>query len=203
MKIKAYILAVLILTLPLALVTAKSSTESSKYDQYQVKAVFLYNFIKFTDWPEEKITQNSDSVKIGVIGKSPFGDHLELIAGKQAKGKKIAIKLFKSLKKWDKSETKDNFNALKRCHLLFICSSEKENLKEISNSIKNYYVLTVSDIDGFLETGGVIKFSVVDEKVYFEVNIIAAKQAELKLRSKFLRLAKRVMKEEPPQNTKS
>ena len=131
MKIKAYILAVLILTLPLALVTAKSSTESSKYDQYQVKAVFLYNFIKFTDWPEEKITQNSDSVKIGVIGKSPFGDHLELIAGKQAKGKKIAIKLFKSLKKWDKSETKDNFNALKRCHLLFICSSEKENLKEI------------------------------------------------------------------------
>ncbi|MCK4752027.1 MAG: YfiR family protein [Planctomycetes bacterium] len=203
MKIKAYILAVLILTLPLALVTAKSSTESSKYDQYQVKAVFLYNFIKFTDWPEEKITQNSDSVKIGVIGKSPFGDHLELIAGKQAKGKKIAIKLFKSLKKWDKSETKDNFNALKRCHLLFICSSEKENLKEISNSIKNYYVLTVSDIDGFLETGGVIKFSVVDEKVYFEINIIAAKQAELKLRSKFLRLAKRVMKEEPPQNTKS
>ena len=180
---------------------APSESETSR--EYQIKAAFLFNFFKFIDWPEEKITNRNESFIICIIGEDPFGKSLEPVKEKEVKGRKVVIKYLKDLKeleisdKKDKSETKNTIEALRKCHLLFICSSEKRNLATIIEGLKEAPVLTVGETAGFLESGGVINFLMEDKKVCFEINNFAAKQGKLKIRSKLLRLARRVVEEEP------
>jgi Holliday junction resolvasome RuvABC DNA-binding subunit len=79
---------------------------------------------------------------------------------------------------------------------LFICSSEQKNLKEIIDLLKDHSVLTVADMQGFLESGGIVNFVIEENKVGFEINIAAAEHAKLKIRSQLLRLAKRIVEED-------
>ena len=80
--------------------------------------------------------------------------------------------------------------------MLFISSSEKEHLKEIVNLVKDGSVLTVGEMAGFMEAGGIINFVMDKKKVRFEINNAAAKRSKLKLRSGLLKLAKRVIRQE-------
>ena len=172
-------------------------TEQSR--EYQLKAAFLYNFIKFADWPAERIPDNNEPIILGIIGKDPFGKAFEPIKDKLVKSKKVVVKRFKPLQQLkdaagdDKAQMQKHIDGLKKCHVLFVCSSEKKSLKEIITLIKNHPVLTVGETQGFLEAGGITNFLMEENKVRFEVSVVAAKQAKLKIRSQLLRLAKRVV----------
>lgn len=208
MKNKVYILVILILFAAL-FATPAMAADSKLNREQQIKAAFIYNFIKFVDWPKEKIADSND-ITIGIIGKNPFGNAFEAVKGKEIKNNKLVIKYFPQLEQYKakhkdeyKDEYKDKYQgALKKCYILFICSSEKEHLKEIINFIKGSSVLTIGDMDGFLAAGGVIKFTMEEKKVRFEINVTAAKRAKLKIRSQLLRLAKRVVEEKPPEDKK-
>jgi hypothetical protein len=209
MRSKAYILIVLALVLFVAPIAAKAQTDSTQSREYQIKAAFLYNFIKFVDWPKEKIADSNEPITIGIIGKDPFGNAFEPLKAKKVKGRSVVIKRFESFKELKKSSEKDKtelsrqIESLKKCHLLFICSSEKENSGKIIEALKGSSVLTVGETAGFLKAGGIINFVMEEKKVRFEINVTAAKQAKLKIRSKLLRLAKRVIEEEPSEEAKN
>jgi len=208
MKIKVYILAVLAVALLLVSLTAKVRAESASAYEYRIKAAFLYNFLQFVDWPEEESADSNEPVTIGIIGKNPFGDAFGPIKDKKVRGKDVIIKHFKSFKKLKKStkknkpESDQQIETLTKCHLLFICSSEQKNLEEIINEVKDHDVLMVGEMEGFLEAGGIINFLIEDRKVRFEINITAAEQAKLKIRSKLLRLAKRIVEEDADRENK-
>ncbi len=201
MRIKACIFVVLALALFAAPISVQAQDDSAQNREYQVKAAFLYNFVKFVDWPKEKVADGNEPIIIGVIGKDPFGKAFDPIKNKQVKGKKVVINRFKGLEELRKSG--EQIKAIRKCYLLFICSSEKEKLREIINLVKDDSVLTVGEVKGFLETGGIINFLVEEKKVVFEINNHAAKQAKLKIRSKLLRLAKRVIPGKPSSEDKS
>lgn len=201
MRIKAYNPIVLVLALFTVAIAIGAQTDSASSREYQVKAAFLYNFIKFVDWPEEETANTNELITIGIIGKDPFGNAFEPIKDKPVKGRKVVVKWFKGLEELEKSSQKDKsqehpqIEAIRKCHLLFICPSEKERFKEIINSLKDNSVLTVADTQGFLESGGIINFVIEENKVNFEINVAAAEHAKLKIRSQLLRLAKRVVGE--------
>lgn len=201
MRIRAYNLIVLVLLVAAIAPRAKADSTSSR--EYQVKAAFLYNFIQFVDWPEEKLADGGEPIIIGIIGEDPFGDAFEPIKDKKVKGRGVVIKRFKSFEQLKKSTEKDKtksdqeIETLTKCHLLFICSSERKNLKEIINTVKDHSVLTVGEMEGFLEDGGIINWFVEERKIRFEVNVSAAQQARLEIRSKLLRLAKRIVEDTP------
>ena len=207
MRNKIYILVLLVSTAITPLDVAQASSKYNK--EYQIKAAFLYNFVKFVDWPKEKVADSNDVITIGIIGKNPFGNALDSIKGKRVKDRKVVIKRFKGFKEpgetgeKDESELRRKIEALRKCHLLFICSSEKKNLKEIMNSVKDHSVLTIGETKDFLESGGIINFLIEEKKIRFEINITAAKKAKLKIRSNLLKLAKRVVKEKPSEKAKS
>lgn len=200
MRIKPYILLLTSFSLALV-VTPQVRAESEKSKEYQIKAAFLYNFINFVDWPKEKVDDSNGLITIGIIGTDPFGKAFEPLQNKQAKGKKVHIKRFISLKESEKSD--NQIEAIKKCHLLFICRSEKQQLKKIINIVKGHSVLSVGDMNDFLESGGIINFVIDDQKVRFEINNKTAKQAKLNIRSKLLRLAKKVIEEETPDKTEN
>jgi hypothetical protein len=145
-------------------------------DEYHVKALFLYNFAKFVDWPSN---MQADPICVGVLGDDPFGELLDqTVAGKTVNGRSFVIKRLK------RSED------AKACHIVFVSGSEKKRVRPILDGLKNCGVLTVGEIQGFAADGGVINFEIVDSKVRFEVNIDAAERTGLKLSSKLLSLAK-------------
>ena len=208
-KIKT--ITLLILVLALTGIVCAAETDSTLSKEYQVKAAFIYNFIKFIDWPEtapaepdKKADEPAEPITIGIIGENPFGKAFEALAKKKIHDRQVVIKHFggfakNSTKYREGGETKykyKNAAALKACHVLFIGSSEREYCKQIIDIVKGSSVLTIGETKDFLDTGGIISFVMEQKKVRFGVNLIAAEQAELKIRSKLLRLAKKVIKKE-------
>ena len=197
MRIKVYILTVLVATLIAGPLAPQARTESAPALEYQVKAAFLLNFTKFVDWPEEKFADKNDVITIGIIGKDPFGDAFDGIEDKKVKNHKIVVKRFKNFKELagpdgeDKDRLKSEIEALRKCYMLFVCSSEKEQCEQIIQLVEGHSVLTVGEVESFMKAGGVINFFLSEGKVHFEINATLAKKAKLKIRSKLLRLAKK------------
>ncbi len=171
--------------------------------EYQIKAAFLYNFVKFTDWPgesaadsnEPNTVDSNEPITIGIIGEDPFGNAFEPVKNERIKGRKIVLKRFKGLE--ESKQSSEQIESVRKCHLLFVCRSQKEQLREIIDVVKDRPVLTVADMGGFLESGGMINFILEEKKVRFEINLAAARHAGLRINSRLLGLAKRVLREEP------
>jgi hypothetical protein len=206
MKIKAYIFVVVV---PVLFIGPKACADSAASLEYQVKAAFLYNFIKFVDWPKEKAADPNTPLTIGIIGKDPFESAFEPLQEKEARDKKVVIQRFEGFVELEKSGKKKKDQPhpksqdIQKCHLLFICSSESERIADIIASVKDHSVLTVGDVKDFLESGGIINFVMEEQKVRFEINITAARRAKLQIRSQLLRLAKRVIDEKDAEGNKN
>ncbi len=157
--------------------------ETPKVPDYQVKAVYLYNFTKFTDWPTNTFASADAPIVIGIVGDDPFGNTLDvLIKGEIVNHHPLVIKRL------------NPGDDLQSCQILFICRNEKEHLPALLQKLKGSHVLTVGDDSGFLDQGGMVNFVLVDEKVKLEINVTAAKEAGLQISSKLLKLAVRVVK---------
>jgi len=175
------LIAVLGMTLNLTS-TAGAQAGDADSSEYLIKAGFIYNFAKFVQWPSATFSQPDSPIVIGVLGADPFGNVLDRIV----EDKKIGTRGFVVKRyKWGK-DLKD----LKDCKILFVSASEKARIDEILLSVKGLPILTVGETPGFAERGGVIRFTLEDNRVRFEVNVDAAHQAELNISSRLLTLAK-------------
>lgn len=160
--------------------------------EYSLKGAYIYKFLFFVEWPEEAFV-NSDSIIIGILGKAPYASILKLKEGEIINGKKLVIKQFYN-------DTPSEL--LKSCHLLFIDPSMRIKMGQLLDSLKSHPVLTVSDIGGFGNLGGMINLVVRGDSVKFEINKAAAERVGIKVRSKLLRLAIRIIEENHAGNQK-
>ena len=203
MRTKLYNLTLLtlVMTAPFAVLSAKAGDALDR--EYQVKAAFVYNFVKFVDWPREKMADSNEPIVIGIIGSRDFIKAFDPVKHKKIKNRRISIKYFEGYEKLRKSQTGDNrqwkqkMKALKACHVLLLCSCydvRVDNSREIAEELRSLPILTVGETRNFLESGGIVNFLTEDKKVRFEINAAAAERSELRVSSQLLRLAKRVIK---------
>jgi hypothetical protein len=123
---------------------------------YKAYSLFVYNFIKYIEWPPE----SSPQFVIGVMGNSPIVSELKsLAAAKKAKGKSIVIKIINS-----PAEAAN-------CNLLYVPDSKSKYLKDYLAVINNKSILVVSEREGMAKKGAGINF-VLDENenLKFEVS---------------------------------
>jgi len=152
-------------------------------NEYQVKAAFLYNFAKFVEWPREAFKNPSDPIVIGVLGKNPFGDALAgAVAGKALGGRAFQVHEISTAQ-----QAAD-------CQIVFISSSERKRLGALLLGIGNAAVLTVGETDNFAVAGGIINFKIDAGSVRLQINIEAARKAQLHISAKLLSLAEIVEK---------
>ena len=164
-----------------------AAADSPSFSEYQVKAAFLYNFARFVEWPTNAFPDDRAPILLGIVGDDPFGGALEqLVKGKTINGRELVLKRV--------ARQQD----LREFHMLFVCSSEVRYLPQILESLKGKCVLTVGETKGFAQTGGVINFTLEENKVHFEINVDTAERSRLKISSKLLALAK-VVKDEKPE----
>jgi hypothetical protein len=152
---------------------------AGQVDEYQMKAAFLYNFAKFVEWPPHALKNPNESVVICVLGEDPFGKLLDdTVQGKTIEGHPLQLRRI--------TET----NQATGCHVVFVSVSERRRLSAILGALSATGVLTVGETEGFAALGGIINFKLENERrVRFEVNLNAAREANLKLSSKLLSLA--------------
>lgn len=178
--------------------TAMASEESVHDREYKIKAAFLGHYFSMIDWPQKAFNDKDSPFVIGILGEDPFGTTIAPVLEKTIKGRKIVLRRFGRFKADEKNKNQDTaatvtFEDLRSCHILFICSSERESILQIIEAVKSYPVLTVGDaILSFIENQGILNFIPWNEnKIGFEVNIGASKNAGLKINSEILRVAKR------------
>jgi hypothetical protein len=149
------------------------------FPEYQVKAAFLLNFIKFTDWPATAFADASSPVYICILGDDPFGSALDqVVSGETVNGRKVAVR---RIKRTPESQA---------CQVLFIVKPDKDTFKTLPGP----GVLTVGEGESFIRNGGMIAFIVENRRVRFDINQSAADAGALKLSSKLLTVARAVQK---------
>lgn len=147
------------------------------FGEYALKAAFLYNFAKFTQWPAESFQNTNGSMVVCVLGKDPFGAALDMIAGKRVKDHDVLVTRIAAV---DKSSD---------CHVVFISASEKPRLAGILDQLAKRPVLTITDMSGVSHGRGMINLKTVAEKIHFSIDTNAAQDSGLSFSSKLLALA--------------
>lgn len=172
----------------------KESGKPSK--EYQIKAAYLYNFLKTIEWPEpEENIPKSEKIILGIIGPHQFGNALNKLGAKTVKNKKLLVRHFPKLPK-NESIRKKWLQELHNCQLVYVCRSVQDQTDEILETILDQPILTVGESPRFLEAGGIINFVADSKRGGFQIDLAHAKRIGLAFSSKLLRLAERVYQEE-------
>jgi uncharacterized protein DUF4154 len=160
--------------------------QSARALEYQVKAVFLFNFAQFVGWPAGAFPDSVAPMVIGVLGNDPFGPYLdETVRGEKVHGHSLEVHRYR------------NIEEITTCHILFISPSRERRLEDVLGNLKNRAILTVGDDLGFARRGGMIRFVSEKSKIRMRINVAAATAANLTISSKLLRAAEIVTQETP------
>jgi hypothetical protein len=177
---RTYAAGVLLLALAFAGAPHQAAAGSSpRADSGEVKAVFLVNFLSFTDWPAAKLGQAPARLVIAILGDPSFAAVVEkAAAGHTVNGRPIAVQAV---------ESPDQATG---AHLVFIASSQARRLPAVLRTLGGATVLTVGDTDGFAQDGVAINLYTFDNRVRIEVNSTAAARAGVHLSANLMRLAR-------------
>jgi hypothetical protein len=161
-------------TLPLTWLTPAEAEPS----EYQVKAVFLYNFSHFVAWPTPEAGAMLRPFTICVIGADPFERNLdEAVRGEHVAERSLLVRRIR-----EPAEAVD-------CEILFIARSEGNELDKVLSAVAHRTVLTVSELEGAAQRGVMIQFVNDNNKIRLRINDESARAAGLMLSSKLLRIA--------------
>ena len=149
-----------------------------------LKAAFLYNFAKFTEWPPDVLPPGAP-IQLCVAGEPNVTSALEeATKGREVEGHRIEVR---------NRDAKGPFNS---CHVLYLEALDGKRAAELLERLKGTPVLSVSDFERFAQIGGGTQFFVEDGRMRFAVNLEATQRSKLRLSSKLLSLAK-IVKDDP------
>ena len=171
-----------LLTLVLAVTLCCWRPCASKAEEveYKVKAAFLLNFAKFVTWPAT--SKPADAFVLCIVGVDPFGTALSGIESKEIGGKKVQLRYPAA-----------NADDLGQCQMAFISQSEQKNVPRIVGLLNASPVVLVSDLEGFVESGGTVEFKDQGDPLFFLINNSKAKKQGLSVSSSLLNLAVEVL----------
>jgi len=147
--------------------------------EYQVKAAFLYNFVKYTTWPKGTFARKDAPLVLGIVGEDPFGKLIDkLLADKRAGKHPISIRRFAKAEQ------------VRGVHALFLGTMSAKSRRELLTRLKSEPVLTVADEQGHAGAKGTVAgFYRLRSKIRFEISTAALKRSGLEMSSQVLKLA--------------
>ncbi len=171
--IKKVFFIVLSLHLLCSSLTLHSSYFISPDPQSRIKAVFIYNFSKYFEWP----SNNSTQFVIGILNNERVANELKEITQNRKVGSlNVIIKNYKTVKQ------------IERCHLLYVADNTV-SIVEISKIVKKYNGIIISERPNGIQQGAIINFTVVDSKQKFELSKSNAKRSNVKVSQSLTTLA--------------
>lgn len=176
------VVAIALVTLSLTGKVATGGEDDSITQDYRLKANFLALAPEFVDWPADAAEQASQTFQICVYGAFPFGTDLaERTRKTTVRGRRVEVK-------WIHQEA-----ALRACQIVFVSQSETQEYKKLMELLRGTSALTVGETPDFIEAGGIVGLEAHASGMQIDVNLDAADRAHLRISSKLLALARRVI----------
>jgi hypothetical protein len=148
--------------------------------QYDVEAAYLVRFTEFVRFPPE--LASAPSLNICVLGDDPFWNTLKKLSKNESAGRQPI-----------RARSTQTVDDLKGCAIVFLSSSESSQMDEDLKRLEGRDLLTVSDIPGFLERGGMIQFLLEQDHVRFAINMEAVSRTRIVVSSELIKVARNVM----------
>jgi hypothetical protein len=145
----------------------------------KAKVGFIFNFTKYTDWPDNVMSSNE--LLVCSLSPQPLSGRLGALQGQQVQGRTLQLRPSARAAEWQ------------ACHVLFIAAEDSQRLDSVLKTIARHPVLSISDAPNFVEAGGIIGLNLRDGRIRFVINQGAARQAGIKLSSQLLKLAEKVL----------
>lgn len=167
-----------IVWISILLITSHPS-RAAEYSEDQVKAVYLFNFAGFIRWPDSAFSASPETfLYCAFKEKNPVINTLKkVITNESIKGRKLAFHLI--------TDQKD----IESCQIVYFQPNEKSLFIDLLPALKGQSILTVSDMNGFTEQGGMIGFSHRGKRLHSVINVYHLAQANLTASAKLLRLS--------------
>jgi hypothetical protein len=144
-----------------------------------VKAAFVYNFLKFVEWPASSFEGPDAPIMVGLVGDGPTADATErFLSAKQVGNRPVAVRR----RAWDES--------MAGLHAIFVSENDADRRRRVFASASEKAVLSIGEGAEFASFGGVIALVVEDRKVRFDIDVAAAQASGLKVSSKLLALTR-------------
>jgi hypothetical protein len=171
----------------LLLVSTAAAPSAQSRLPFELRAVYLYNFARFAEWPADAFAEPNAPIRVCVLGSDPLGPALDrALQGELVGGRPIQATRLRSPA------------AARDCHILYTAATERARVLSALAAVRGRPVLTVGEHAAFLEAGGMIRFHLVDQRVRFDINVSAAEQARLRLSARLLGVAAHVRRDPGP-----
>lgn len=145
----------------------------------KVKAAYVYNFCKFVEWPADAFTAADSTLSLCILGEDVFGNLFDPVLDKPVQGRKLIVRKCTSPA------------GAARCQIVFLSRSEAKQVDRILRSLADSHCLTISDIEGFAERGGMVGFYEEAGRIRFKINLEAATRAGITFSSMIIEIATR------------
>jgi hypothetical protein len=162
------------------LIAAGPAHTADRSLEYAVKATFLYKFASFVEWPAGSFEHESSPFNLCVVGADPFGGRIRETVARQSVGRHPIV-----LRQLARAEPRAG------CHAMLVSGSGSQPAVEALHAVSGTPTLTVTD-SAAGTTAGIIHFVIVDDRVSFDIDTVAAARNHLVISSKLLELARRV-----------
>jgi hypothetical protein len=160
---------------------ARADTVLSSAKESELKAAFIFNFIRFTAWPATSFASEQAPLVVEMFAEASVGAALErLVANRTVNGHRIEVR------------TGASIPGAEDMHVLYVDAARESRVSEAGSILGRKSLLTIGDSDRFLGAGGIIRFIIEGDRLRFEVNAAASQAAGLTLSSQLLMLATKV-----------
>jgi hypothetical protein len=184
LRSRHFCVAVLLLLAADVAAQAQPPLRPAPSSEYDVKAAFVLNFVRFVDWPARAFATESSPLVICVLEPNPFGNVLdEVVEGEIVAGHPVMVRVTPAPE------------PLGGCHVVFVPREQAARARSVIGSTTNAPVLTVSEVPMFIEGGGIINLVTTGDRVRFEINAAAAEKKGISISSRLLALAKNVRRQ--------
>ncbi len=176
----------------LALASAPPSATdaaTSTLEDTHIEAAFLVNFVRYTDWPSARLADPGAPYVVGVVGSADVVDNIGAVAAAAGfiNGRRIEVHRIPIV---DGARRQDAIDRLRRNHVVFVHLSAADDEDDVLRALRGQPVLTVSDIPGFADAGGMLGLVRLRSHLAFEANPAAIRAAGLLVSAKVLKLAR-------------
>ena len=174
-------LLVLIALLPLSNSVLLASTESTPQltKEFHIKALFLYNFANFVEWPSDAFKDTKTPLRMCLYGSVPFGGFLDAVDGTRIRDRNLKI-----------IRTSDPADIQSGCHILFVGTSHLDTIEQLFKNMNHLFVLSIGNVKGFTDKGGIVNILRTQDQQKFDINLSKAIENGLLIDSDLLSLAR-------------
>ncbi|MBI4983934.1 MAG: YfiR family protein [Rhodocyclales bacterium] len=171
----------LLLGVWLAAALALPGAAQEAADAPRLRDAVIFKLLLFVDWPAAGAHEAAAPFRLCVLDDGGHGVAMADLAGRHLRERPLAL-----------LRVARDAGSLRKCHAIFLDAGEQRHLAAVAAATREAPVLIIAEGDQAIQQGAAIALSTAGGRIVFDINLAAARAANLAISSKLLRVARSV-----------